>query len=32
VAISLNPLKLLEEIRAMQAHLIVLADGKPRRA
>jgi len=28
VAISLDPLKLLEEIRAMQGHLIVLADGE----
>jgi len=28
VAIALDPLKLLEEIRAMQAHLIALADGE----
>jgi integrase-like protein len=28
VAIGLDPLKLLEEIRAMQAHLIALADGE----
>jgi hypothetical protein len=27
VASTLNPLKLLEEIRAMQAHLVALADG-----
>ena len=27
VASALDPLKLLEEIRAMQAHLVALADG-----
>jgi hypothetical protein len=26
-AVALDPLRLLEEIRAMQSHLVVLADG-----